>query len=826
MEAEAAKKASIARDWNAEVQAQNRAIDAEQELARAKELAALKSDILSRSLAMEASSFAEAERSAHGEITSMQATAASLRALEGGFNNNLRSMERWVSQSELVSNVAKSLFQFVGAGTFAYLIFGMAEEVAAFIEKARGMADAIKSGFETIHTEAASANNSLAVTNDHLEMELAKLEKKPGNGLQLALDEARQSADSLSDSLSRDIAKVADLIKKNKVGFLGQLMGESSTKDSAKIVMDVQSQIESIKNSYQQTIDDATDRGATHQNILDIKAAELSHLEDIYAKATARIKPILHDYQENVDMFMKSNGGLGRDDRGNVNLLGGFMQQMKDEQKELGESYRQDVLRGKITPLQEADGSSKSTAAATAAREASAGLYHSMELELNQEKLLHVMSIKETYDFWSQRLDAFKVGSQQYNEIVARQAQLATTGAMKSHELIGKFTASQSAKDAAAAMQEINQTISRVASLQLRGRINDATTQGAGMVDSNQLAIVDAHNAAREREAQVMDEAGRSMTRYAAAVELAQVHAKEFSQVMFALQSILADRQMVAGLNPSRENNRAVAEAQAAIAEARGNRTIQQRADDRAMNGVDSSGLVGAKDALDEFILSTRDASRQMSEFVGSLLNSLNGQIVAGVTGGRTNFSGVASAMLRNVASMGLNRAEGSILTALGLGGKRKPTGAAGDAIHAVIDNFGAGKAGPLGVAQDVVSKATGGGVKGFLEKAGRFALGALVPHFAEGGAITPGTAALVGERGPELFYSGSGGHIVPNNKLSSMVAGGNTTHITYSIDARGTDPVQTEQRVRAAIVAAHQSAVSQAVKIVNDQSVRRTQRR
>jgi hypothetical protein len=71
----------------------------------------------------------------------------------------------------------------------------------------------------------------------------------------------------------------------------------------------------------------------------------------------------------------------------------------------------------------------------------------------------------------------------------------------------------------------------------------------------------------------------------------------------------------------------------------------------------------------------------------------------------------------------------------------------------------------------------------------------------AMGGPVSPNNAYLVGERGPEVFVPGRGGSILPNG------AGGGSNHY-YSIDARGTDPVQTEMRVRQAIQAAHQSAI------------------
>ena len=59
------------------------------------------------------------------------------------------------------------------------------------------------------------------------------------------------------------------------------------------------------------------------------------------------------------------------------------------------------------------------------------------------------------------------------------------------------------------------------------------------------------------------------------------------------------------------------------------------------------------------------------------------------------------------------------------------------------------------------------------------------LPRFANGGSISGGQPAIVGERGPELFMPGRSGSIVPNNAL-----GGN---ITVNVDATGTQ-VQGDQ--------------------------------
>lgn len=77
----------------------------------------------------------------------------------------------------------------------------------------------------------------------------------------------------------------------------------------------------------------------------------------------------------------------------------------------------------------------------------------------------------------------------------------------------------------------------------------------------------------------------------------------------------------------------------------------------------------------------------------------------------------------------------------------------------------------------------------------------------AGGGQTSPGEAYIVGENGPEVFYPGVTGTVMPNGSVISN-RGGNT----YNIDARGTDPVEVERRVRRAIAESESRSVGRAL--------------
>jgi hypothetical protein len=66
---------------------------------------------------------------------------------------------------------------------------------------------------------------------------------------------------------------------------------------------------------------------------------------------------------------------------------------------------------------------------------------------------------------------------------------------------------------------------------------------------------------------------------------------------------------------------------------------------------------------------------------------------------------------------------------------------------------------------------------------------------FARGGSVGKGDTILVGEKGPEFFVPGSDGNIIPNNKLSSVNAGGASTVVNV-YPSQGMDEVEMAHNV------------------------------
>jgi hypothetical protein len=65
----------------------------------------------------------------------------------------------------------------------------------------------------------------------------------------------------------------------------------------------------------------------------------------------------------------------------------------------------------------------------------------------------------------------------------------------------------------------------------------------------------------------------------------------------------------------------------------------------------------------------------------------------------------------------------------------------------------------------------------------------------AAGGPVSQGSTYLVGEKGPEFFQAPSSGTIIPNNKLSSVNAGGASTVVNV-YPSQGMDEVEMAHNV------------------------------
>jgi lambda family phage tail tape measure protein len=774
----------------------------------------------------------------HTTVSSTQAASASLRAMQvqGGMTGNIRAAERFLATIPGVGAALKVAFPLVGGLALASLLVEMGQKVATFIKTVNGMPQVIQQGFRSLALSQKTANDELDVTNDKLQNSIDKLEHKPTDGLKLGMDEAKVSADHLAEAITGASDKLDELLSKNHITGMQALWGMWGTVSTAGVEGTAKYFKNKISTASSAYANDPSDKN---------HAAMVAAITDALHEATTTVakEAAKRDAPASTaERFAGAAAGLSgplslRPDNSNV---------LYDAQGEA--NYYQGMLRSDkstatnqaLTKQQAADQAKKEAAdlakqQTEAAKAAATARVAAMQTALDAMKLQYGMSIKAVYDYWDGMKAGELAGGTAYNEIVKKQVTLAVEGATKAHEAIAKYQAE--AMRSHEGDMSIGSTISRIGAMQDKSNLGAIKTQTEGYEQSNDAAADAAKNSAKRQELAIQQALGVTLTKQAAALQLAAVHAAEYRA---QLDAIAANRKLNASLQDSPEKQKRDAQYAKQYADTQTDASNQAQIDSNAANPQRTSALVGASDALTEFVNASKDAAGMMRDIVSSTLNGLNNQIVNAMTGGKTNFKGVAISATKGIANAGLKTAEGSALNLLGFGGGGK-MGSKGNPMYTrsadkPLGIPGADGKGADGATSDLakvggslsgVLGKMGGGVSGFLGKAGGLLKMAL-PFLATGGPIDG--PAIVGEQGPELYMPKSAGTIFPHQQLASALSssgGGHTFNI--NVDAKGsTDPAQTRVQVMRGIQAAAPQIVASSLTASAEQNKRKppTQRK
>jgi hypothetical protein len=519
----------------------------------------------------------------------------------------------------------------------------------------------------------------------------------------------------------------------------------------------------------------------------------------------------------------------------------------------------------------------KAEAAANKAREQRLKGYTA---DLDQMKQQTNVSVKVEYDFWSQRIDAFKQGSEQYDAIVAKQASLAVEGAKAAHEAILKFqkesneTANLDPKEANEAMAAFN--------ARLREQAEDVSRTGerwkvynAEIAKNNDL-MVKSQEAIKALQAEHGVKTG-AMSKGDAAQVMTGVHATDSAAKIAQLQQDLADLKADAknfdpnGKDYERqkpENEAQQKAVQGAIATATSQAQLQAMQD--KWEEFSNTAVGGAVAALQELTAAAMDNAALMKHLVDSALSSVNNAILNPGQPGSHRFKAMGLAMGKDAEGEGLKYGEGTTLKMLGklgvpgLGGKRdgssataalyvhevgaaalgkSPFGAKGPSTPNVsaMPNGLAGLLSPRTPGADfapLLSSTVMPGADTGSAALGQSLFGANSPAMPDvslaGGASPPSMLkTLMSYAKLAIPFLDVGTDYVPHDMLAMVHQGeavvpkkynqpggmgGGDTHYHYNVDARqSNNPAQTAAYVQAAIEHSRKQAVRQAIAATQD---------
>jgi lambda family phage tail tape measure protein len=708
---------------------------------------------------------ASTREAGHATVSGMQAASASIRLLENPLGNNTRAIERLLSQSKLLSGAMQAAFPIVGAASMLMVVGKLGEEVADFIKKTQEMPRNLELGFRAMSQSAQMADDMLKVTNDKLDEQIAKLEHKPVNGMALALDEARVNADKLAESLAKDSKAMADLMKENANGFFAQVTGKDSTAGVSNAVNLYNRKMQDLgtQNSIALHDGDKGQSDALVQQMKDLTDAEKNRLKGEIALRTGKVSYTQGDTGEVSRLDYSQVHG---DQTSNLNIERGALNQMNLRDEMATDQSANVQKTGSVAELE-----SKKSLDEKAA-------------ELRKQQAADMM----------RGIESDAAVAKEWQAFAAHNAQI------MNEDMNEKFKSNGlSSGD--------NDSINRSGAADLN-RIT-AMRQGLDLTKQNSDALA-------EFSIQMALATGQ-MSKMGAAQAIAALHQQQFTDAMKALKDqsdyISTDKQYN-GNETGRTAAQLVNRNQQTALTFNGG--LQAAQDNQNINPKSSSAATGFDDAINEFVNASRDAAGQMRDLTTNTLQGLNQQIVAAISGQKTNFGNFGAGVARSVAGTALNKAEGSVMSLIpGLG--KHDGSSASSALYVQMVGAGGASGGVAGAVGTAVNAATkGGGIGGFFSGI----LKSVLPGFAAGGSISG--PSIVGEQGPELFIPGQSGTIIPNNKMVS--SGGGDIHFhPGAIDARGSnDPAQVDAAVQRGIAKAAPHLTAASVQAVNEHNKRR----
>ena len=335
----------------------------------------------------------------------MQAASAAIRTLEGGMTNSIRAAERFVSTIPGVGKALQAAFPVIGGIAFAGVIARIGEEAYKTAHQLGQIRNVANESFSALTDGARKNADSLRVTNDKLEQQIAQLEHKPINNLALALDEARLRADDLAISLDRDYQQFKKIIEETQKGALSTLLnkgvdatlGNDMGDQLANIRTLARQQRDELKAGNQAAADDlGTKLRAAQEQALNFANSETVKRNGIANAGTVRQAPYATVY-----------GNQGQ----NFDAINAF----------------KDLVSGQVDTADEQKRNTADTAqsrALEAANKAQALLLQQMQEGMAKQKALYGVSVADELAYWSARINAFSRGGEQFHTVQMEQYKL------------------------------------------------------------------------------------------------------------------------------------------------------------------------------------------------------------------------------------------------------------------------------------------------------------------------------------------------------------------------------------------------------------------
>lgn len=777
-----AASARLQKAWNQELLAQDRLAQKQEQSARAKELAALKADILARSEQQVADAAIRADMSyskligtlvsagsmteklaavneklaasqdmvanSSGHVTSrLYATQGAAALLEGRLP--LRALDRFAAGISALGPVLDAAFPIIGVVALADVLVTAGKKAYEFEQDVVSLRSAI----ESLNDIQITVDKKLGASADSIEEQVERvLEKTQGKtaSLQQKYNYRSQKSIDLSDYFYDDKFK--------------------------KLPDDVKANYETLYKAIAPA--DLPDRLARiRKEILDLKAAAQSSKAANYsiAYSVSGFGPdASRDPKAYYDARLKAASQIEAQVQAASDLHGAQGQGLQADIADQQQRDRDDAQR-------------KAEAAARrgleAQKKAAEQQHKQMESQLSDLKNDHQVTTAEEYVFWDGMLKAASAFPDNLAKVKERMGQL--------YQEMGRELEASAKKYDEENRQRLEKQKQWDAEANRLADELDAQQKRSDDYSSQLQAARDENNTKMQEMVLAHNVATGAISKYDAAVQEAGIHVRSYSKELERLFDAQRREDSDSRLTPEqRSANRKERDIQIEKVQGEADRTALQ--DSWAIKQQTAVG--GFISVLQEIVAASKDYATQMRDLTSTSLRDLNGTILKNITGEgqRGDWKRLGHSLASNVAGVGLRDAEGKLLGALGVGGKVDGS-TPGQALWVRAADLSAKAAGAFSSVSDFasgMSKGDSGDSGGGIESMMGPLISNVVPFLANGSDNFPGGMAVVGDAGPELVNLPRGSQVIPNGKAFGGSVG--DTHVHLHLDARGAgDPAQ-----------------------------------
>ena len=628
----------------------------------------------------------------HSTVSSMQASSAAIRVLEGGMTGNIRAAERFISTLPGVGKALQAAFPVVGGIALAGVFVRIGEEAYRAIKQVENLRNVAREGFLSMSESAMKSADSLRVANDKLEEQIALLEHKTPNTVQTALDEARVAADDLAASLGKDYTELKKLLDASHGGILGIILGKGVSPEASGGLQDRFANIHTLGLQAQRDTRSGDTAGAA-----DLNAKMRAAQEELLKWTTDQVamRQGRQQYQpDGTIAYAKSFKGPSAtyasahpgEDQG---ITTDALQSAQDTV--LGQMDAADQRKRDISDQAQQKKDEAANKATEAAKKAQALLLKQDEEALKKQNAFNRLSIQEEINFWTAKITAFTSGGEQFiavqdkiYDLMAKRPDLfsenkknqaeAGKSAVEGSDLLDRATKSLVTQPALEQAERATRSAEKY---------NEIMAQASAISAKNASALSESSIAIGLQEG--------TISKLAAAQELAAVHANDHAAALAAVNRELATQIDLINSDPklSAEDKtnairNATSEAGNRSAEINGAYAVTQQSDAANIYAHTSSGE--AADMYRTMLQNWSDMTANIAQAMVRAADSLNDDLAKLITGQgkKGDFGHTLTQAGGSLVKTALQGLEGRALSALGLGGKKgaKPDGTKDNRIY------------------------------------------------------------------------------------------------------------------------------------------------